>query len=356
MMTAYYPEPTTRRYANTLIGLAAGDAWGYQVEFTRYAKMQHPVPKPAGLWRISDDTQMTLAVHQALTRTPDMRDIDATTDELIASFIDWADSPDNNRAPGNSCMTSIRHLKAGHHWAGPAGAVDSHGCGAVMRLAPAAFAPTDYWAGITALQAVITHKNPTAVVSALLLASAIRNASRRGGRFLHTALEEVAALCGGEHDWNSDPYLADVLDPITTNVTDYLECGLDSVVTALVDAVTALEHYQPRDPHHWDDPCSRVGQGWDSATATALGLLAADLATSTHAGAGTVLGWAATTNGDSDSIASIAGAVIGAGRTDLEFWIGSGIHPQFEPQYEHDLAHAVASSDQITRTSLASAS
>ncbi|WP_460881189.1 ADP-ribosylglycohydrolase family protein [Pontibacter rugosus] len=60
------------RYANALTGLAAGDAWGYQVEFTSYAQMPaYPVAPPdSRWWLISDDTQMTLALHWALADVP----------------------------------------------------------------------------------------------------------------------------------------------------------------------------------------------------------------------------------------------------------------------------------------------
>lgn len=85
------------RYGNALTGLAAGDAWGYQVEFRKYAAMPaYPVPAPAGEWIISDDTQMTLALHDALVDVEDFADIEAVTDAIVRHFVLWQVDPDNS--------------------------------------------------------------------------------------------------------------------------------------------------------------------------------------------------------------------------------------------------------------------
>ncbi|TCN53464.1 ADP-ribosylglycohydrolase [Rhodococcus sp. SMB37] len=86
------------RYGNALTGLAAGDAWGYQVEFRTYAAMPaYPVPAPVGEWIISDDTQMTLALHDALVEVTDFDDITEVTETIVRHFILWQLDPDNNR-------------------------------------------------------------------------------------------------------------------------------------------------------------------------------------------------------------------------------------------------------------------
>lgn len=139
-------------YRNALIGLAAGDAWGYQVEFTSYARMGGPVAPPLGVWVISDDTQMTLALEDALRPGQSVAE---ATEAITREFSAWARSPLNNRAPGNTCMGSIRNLESGAQWFEPGGAIESAGCGAVMRLLPSTVSD-DAWVGLTALQAVIT--------------------------------------------------------------------------------------------------------------------------------------------------------------------------------------------------------
>lgn len=344
-------QTTTKwRYRNTLIGLAAGDAWGYQVEFTRYEKMPaYPVAAPKEIWKISDDTQMTLALHDALADVAErLDDIEAVTTAIAHHFLAWQIDRDNNRAPGRACMGSLSRLRAGARWFDADGALNRHGCGAVMRLAPAAFCPDPYWRGITALQAVITHKNPRAVASALVLADAIRCAPRVRGRFVEHAISSAMAVLSGESDWLTDEYLAAVLSPITSDVAAYLSAGLqDGLMDALLDAYTAKQELAVLTPDEYGDPCNGVGEGWDAGTATALGLLVADMATSPGRArpalaARAALGWAATSNGDSDSIASIAGAVIGAAHTSRSFWADADLRPQFEARYEVALRKAPA--------------
>lgn len=102
----------------------------------------YPVPAPAGEWIISDDTQMTLALHDALVDVEDFADIEAVTDAIVRHFVLWQVDPDNTRAPGRACMGSLHRLRSGARWYDKDGARESAGCGAVMRLVPAAFVPS----------------------------------------------------------------------------------------------------------------------------------------------------------------------------------------------------------------------
>ncbi|MDJ0005526.1 ADP-ribosylglycohydrolase family protein [Rhodococcus fascians] len=336
---------TATRYANALVGVAAGDAWGYQVEFTQYANMpSYPVAPPPKIWRISDDTQMTFAVHDALVDVDDLDDIDAVTAALTARFQEWKASPQNNRAPGRTCMGSLTNLAAGAHWYDKAGAITSAGCGAVMRLVPTAFADENHWLGLTALQALITHKHPRAVTSALLLAAAIRNAPARAGNMLIFAMADAADLYDGTSAWLDDPYLRRVLAPLTGDVAGYLVAGLDDRLTdALTAALSAQHEIRGLDPAAYGDPCFGIGQGWESATAVSLALLVADQATGPNAPLTPAdgLGWAATSNGDSDSIASMAGALIGATSSEPSFWtLAARLDLKFERRYAKALTLA----------------
>lgn len=345
------PADTQIRYANALTGLAAGDAWGYQVEFISYAQMPaYPVAPPAGTWTVSDDTQMTLAVHRALAEVPDLDDIEAVTDAITRQFLLWQVDPDNTRAPGRTCMTSLRNLRAGARWYDTDGAVESAGCGAVMRLVPTAFAPDPYWLGLTALQAVITHKHPRAVVPALLLADATRHAAPEyRGRFLAHALSTTAQIYNGTSGWSTDPYLREVLAPITGDVSSYLVEGLDDGAADILTAAAGrLEQLRPLPPAEFGDPCSGIGEGWESASAVALALLVADLATTSDNDAPAALtgpealAWASTSNGDSDSIACIAGGIIGSAHPETDYWAGAGLTPTFEPRYAEEIKAAAS--------------
>ena len=336
------------RYANSLIGLAAGDAWGYQVEFVNYDRMpSYPVAAPPQIWRVSDDTQMTLALHDALVAAGgQLDDITTVTAAITEHFLRWQVDPENNRAPGATCMTSLRRLREGARWHDPEGAVESAGCGAVMRLVPAAFCPDETWLGITALQALITHKHPRAVAAALILGEAVRRAPVLSGRFLEHAVSAAMSVLTGESPWLHDEHLAAVLSPITTDVESYLAAGVeDGNLDALLDAYAVKRQLDELDPNSWGDPCAGIGQGWESASAVAVGLLVADMATPRWSappalGARAALGWAATSNGDSDSIACIAGAVIGAASGDPDFWINATVLPRFEERYARALRKA----------------
>lgn len=293
---------------------------------------------------------MTLALHDALVEVTDFEDIAAVTETIVRHFTLWQLDPDNNRAPGRACMGSLSNLRAGARWYDSDGALESAGCGAVMRLVPAAFAPEPYWRGLTALQAVITHKHPRAIVPALLLADAIRHAPERRGRFLVHALAEAERIFDGVSDWLTDPYLADVLAPYRGDVSSVLVDGLnDDVVDILVAAAETLDRLIGMDPAEYGDPCAGIGEGWESASALALGLLAADLATAPEDQKVTpdevwegpqTLAWAATSNGDSDSIACIAGALIGAAQSAPDYWRSAGLAPRFEPRYTDAIAAA----------------
>ncbi|BDH55555.1 ADP-ribosylglycohydrolase family protein [Tsukamurella sp. PLM1] len=294
-------------YRNALIGLAAGDAWGYQVEFTSYAQMRAPVAPPSDTWVISDDTQMTLALEDALRPGQSVAE---ATDAITREFSAWAHSPLNDRAPGNTCMGSIRNLDAGRQWFEPGGAIESGGCGAVMRLLPAT-TDDERWVGLTTLQAVITHRHPLAVISAIVLADAVR---RPGGPLLPQAVSVLDSIVDGSWPGLAEPFLAEAVAPL----------GVDLPAWLADDAAILREHLV----HAQDrlaagatgDPCAGVGEGWDAGTATALALMVAEAPLSPFE----ALQWAATSNGDSDSIAAMAGMVIGAGASSATFWADAG--------------------------------
>src|SRR5713101_8233435 len=116
---------STKRASGCLFGLAFGDALGAATEFVRSVNEilrrfppqgpLEPVGNPA---RVTDDTQMALAVGEALLEAEGREGIErrsassaqgpytATTLEgpLRRAFVAWSNSPENNRAPGRTCM------------------------------------------------------------------------------------------------------------------------------------------------------------------------------------------------------------------------------------------------------------
>ena len=134
------------RASGSLFGLALGDSLGAKTEFLDVREIQQqfgsdgPDAPPGDPALVTDDTQMALAVGEALLDAP--RPYAAATVEgpLRRAFVAWADSPDNTRSPGMTCMTACDRLERGLPWM-QATVADSKGCGANMRVAPAGLVP-----------------------------------------------------------------------------------------------------------------------------------------------------------------------------------------------------------------------
>src|SRR5712691_8289175 len=147
---------TTHRASGSLFGLAFGDALGAATEFLSVDQILRRFPphgplEPAGNpARVTDDTQMTLAVGEALLEAERVYGRDksgtlsggqvsytATTLErpLRHAFVAWSNSPENNRAPGMTCMRACAGLERNLPWY-EATVSRSKGCGANMRVAP----------------------------------------------------------------------------------------------------------------------------------------------------------------------------------------------------------------------------
>jgi ADP-ribosylglycohydrolase len=97
-----------------LFGMALGDALGAETEFLNVdAILQRfpphgPQEPPGDLAFVTDDTQMALAVGEALLAAPRPYAPDTLGEHLRRTFLDWYDSPDNNRAPGRTCLSARR--------------------------------------------------------------------------------------------------------------------------------------------------------------------------------------------------------------------------------------------------------
>src|SRR5262249_51985493 len=103
-------------------------------------------------------------------------DPQALAELLRRRFLAWAVSPDNNRAPGNTCLHACAELSRGIAWQ-QATVAGSKGCGANRRVAPVGLVPgydVDTLAGVAQLQAGLTHGHPTALAASELTAYAVR--------------------------------------------------------------------------------------------------------------------------------------------------------------------------------------
>ena len=293
-----------------LFGLAYGDALGKPTEFMTVAEIKATYG-PAGPRDlvgdpalVTDDTQMALAVGKALV------DASAPTPQVLeprlrARFLEWAASPDNNRAPGMTCLRACAELSLGKPWT-QATVVGSKGCGANMRVAAVGLVPgysLETLAGVAQLQAALTHGHPTALAASELTAYAVR--SLRDGAELATLPAALRARC---HD-QRDTYRAEWLDtlwqqPGVPSPADFISRGWDDCLDVLDRLDLALSTTDDG-----EDACRLTGAGWIAEEALATGLLCA----LRHADDPvTALARAAATSGDSDSIACLAGAFLGA--------------------------------------------
>ena len=92
-----------------IYGLAIGDALGAPTEFMSLDSIKakygsqgiRDFSAPA---LFTDDTQMSIAVAEALIRAGEP-DIDSIMAAVRDEFIRWYHSPENNRAPGRTCLT-----------------------------------------------------------------------------------------------------------------------------------------------------------------------------------------------------------------------------------------------------------
>jgi ADP-ribosylglycohydrolase len=272
------------RFQGAIVGLAVGDALGFPVEFIGSEEIRRrygphgvtdfvpPRSHPVGAY--TDDTQMSLAVAAALIRAgraPEEEVLAAIAEELLR----WAESPENDRAPGSTTMSACRRLAAGRSWL-ESGIAESKGCGSAIRTAPVGL----YYhrdrrrlIEIAGRSSIITHGHPCAVAgavaNALAVSLALEDTPPEG--FVPALVEATRDICG--------------------------------------DFVTKLRQVPETLSMAPDGAFDVLGDAWVAEEAVACALFC--FLRSPKDYAATVL-TAANCSGDSDSVACIAGGISGA--------------------------------------------
>ena len=255
------------RIRASLLAGALGDAWGSAYE-GRIGPIAAPFPDRP---RLSDDTWLTVATCEAIVRAGGR--VEPST--IAQSFRLWFEAG-RLRGLGSSTLKAVRDLAAGAHWAS-SGARGEYaaGAGAAMRIAPLAFLLDPASADDRVLVrdvARITHHSEEAYVGALATMAAVR----------------ISALAGCVPDTLISLVTSDLPD---TRVRDRLLKLLAADATPEVLA-------------------RRYGASGFVVDAVPLALLV--VASERTRGLEGVLKRAVALGGDTDTIASIAGQIVGA--------------------------------------------
>lgn len=284
--------PATRsRISGAVLGAAVGDALGHPTEFlsTEEIRRRYGAGGVRGfeLWwerdgrrfaPYTDDTQMAEVVLRALIRARQTEaPIERAMQNIATGFASWASQPQGgHRAPGNACMRGARRLASGVQW-NEAGGLEDGGCGSVMRAYPfGLFAGDDLrfverWA---VEHSRMTHQHPIALAACAAIAIGVA-LEVRGEQPEKVLVEMVEAA--GRHDAG------------TARMAE----------RAIADAHEGAEP---------DSVLARL-QGWAAHEAIAAAMFVVarhprDVSAALLEGANAP--------GDSDSIATLAGALLGA--------------------------------------------
>lgn len=298
--------------AGVLFGTAIGDALGAATEFMSFDEIVAEYglngPREPGE-NVTDDTQLTIAVARALQETARPFTPLTLEQSLRKRFVEWNESPDNNRAPGTSCVRACLSLAEGYDWP-DATAINSKGCGANMRVTPVAFLNFDrdgvtpkIRASIAQFQAAITHGHPTALAAADLTAAAVLDLLGGG---------EPAELCDRLREYAESQrhvyhagWLGNLWNrPGVETPQQFMNAGWQQCI----DALSWVEDGLSREKLP-ADICTICGEGWIAEEALACALLCFLIQPHDPVAA---VRRGAMSGGDSDSIAALTGALAGA--------------------------------------------
>ncbi len=264
-----------------IYGLAIGDAMGKPTEFISLSEIKEQYGT-SGIQDLpfhafyTDDTQMSLALARALLDSSE-KDINDIMESVKTEFIKWKHSPEfYSGAPGHTCITGVVNMQNGVHWK-ESGVSKSKGCGSAMRVASIGYLyqnDPEKLKEVAHYSGICTHGHPTgdaACIGAAYLVKLILD-----GVNLNTIISELLIFTKG---------ISQEFDDAILKVNKCLDWD---------DEEKALEY---------------LGQGWIGEEAVALALYCFLRYPNSYEK--TVLR-GANTNGDSDSIACIAGGISGA--------------------------------------------
>ena len=284
--------PRQQQHLGAVLGAAIGDAMGHPTEFMSTAgirarfgatgvqgfELHWADARGKKFAPYTDDTQMAEVVLRSLLATRDRSEsLDGAMRRMAKGFIEWAAHPQGgHRAPGNACLSGCRALASGVSWH-QAGGAAAGGCGSVMRAYPFGLvfahdlARAEDWA---VAHSKLTHRDPIALAASAAMAVGVALAMRHETPIV-IASEMIAAAA--RYSARTALMMAQALDEAQSGVGP--EVTLDRLrAWAAHEAIAACLYIFMRHP---DDARAAILEG-------------------------------ANTPGDSDSIATLAGALIGA--------------------------------------------
>ena len=307
-----------KTFRGSLLGGAAGDALGYEIEFKRESQIfsrygERGITEYAlhnGKALISDDTQMLLFTATGLltasARSRQTGGEAAYTAAIRDSYLDWlktqeyrfplsegprrswlANVPDlfSSRAPGNTCMISLEQ--------GGRGTIEkpinnSKGCGGIMRVAPIGLyfsdsgLSTEQVARLGAEAAAITHGHILGWMPSAALVQIVHEISQNHEPVYNAVMKTL--------------YTQDEMWPDTQEKEYCLECMRTAVDLAGMDKNDL-------------DAIHKLGEGWVAEETLAIAVYCALKYADDFDSA---LIASVNHKGDSDSTGAVTGNIVGA--------------------------------------------
>jgi len=264
-----------------IYGLAIGDALGARTEFLSLNAIKvtygndgiRDLPASA---LYTDDTQMSVAIAEALVKAGD-KDIESIMEAVKEEFIKWSHLPETySKAPGNTCLKGVANMERGIHWS-KSGLANSKGCGSAMRAAPVGYLyqhDPEKLKEVAHATGISTHGHPAGNAACIGAAYLVKLAL--DGVSPHKVIGQLLAFTAG------------------------VSVELDHAISKVEKCLS------------WEDEekaLAYLGEGWVGEEAVALAIYCFLKNPDSYE---KVVIRGANTNGDSDSIACIAGAISGA--------------------------------------------
>lgn len=371
----------------SMLFYALGDAWGYLTEFYAYREILKASPMPPPQLKISDDTQMSIYAVQAVEnlRNSDVELSDVKHDESVQNavgrefgrqFLDFYEDPRNDRAPGVTCMDALRKYRRSVQETGSEGNDnDSLGCGTVMRSPWLGYFDEDreVLAVLNIVHAQVTHGDPkgwlVSAVSALVIhdllygegASVGEGASDASAVLFRVALRVVREM----RSFTSPVVqaLSSSLDAVEADLQSFVErwdhicellsAGEEAPFSLSEDSMVYAFFSDPAYDGDVVDASSVFGEGWiaDEALYAALGVVSFYMESMPEYRGDAMVACDMVmravrrlvyTKGDSDSIAAIGGALVGAVADAVPVGRTLDVLNSLEQSYSHELSRLLS--------------